>query len=66
MIVKGHSHDGNTELFDIVARVLHGDTLLPYLFIICQDYILRTLIDLIKENGFMLKKARSEDILQKL
>ena len=28
-------HDGDTEYFDIVAGVLQGDTLAPYLFIIC-------------------------------
>ena len=30
-----------------------------YLFIICLDYVLRTSIDKIKENGFKLKKKRS-------
>ena len=45
--------------FDIVAGVLQGDTLAPYLFIICQDYVIQTSIDLIKENGFTLKKAGS-------
>ena len=45
--------------FDIVAGVLQGDTLAPYLFIICLDYVLRTLIDNIRENGFMLTKKRS-------
>ena len=30
-----------------------------YLFIIYLDYVLRTLIDQIKQNGLMLKKARS-------
>ena len=36
-----------------------GDTLAPYLFIICLDYVLRTSIDRIKENGFELTKKRS-------
>ena len=35
--VKVRSLDGDTEYFDIVAGVLHGDTLAPYLFIICLD-----------------------------
>ena len=45
--------------FDIVAGVLQGDTLAPYLFIICLDYVLRTSINKIKENGFELTKKRS-------
>ena len=57
--VKVRSPDGDTEYFDIVAGVLQGDTLAPYLFIICQDYVLRTSIDKIKENGFELTKKRS-------
>ena len=56
--VKVRSPDGNTEYFDIVAGVLQGDTLVPYLFIICLDYVLRTSIDKIKENGFELTKKR--------
>ena len=36
-----------------------GDTLAPYQFIICRDYILQMSIDLMKENGFMLEKARN-------
>ena len=39
--------------------VLQGDTLALYLFIICLDYVLRTSIDKIKENGFELTKKRS-------
>ena len=31
----------------------------PYLFIICLDYVLRTSIDKMKENGFKLTKERS-------
>ena len=57
--VKVHSPDGDTDYFDIVAGVLKGDTLAPYLFIICLDYVLRTSIDKIKENGFRLTKERS-------
>ena len=34
------SPDGDTEFFDIVTGVLQGDTLVPYMFIIYQDYIL--------------------------
>ena len=52
--VKVRSPDGDTEYFDIVAGVLQGDKLAPYLFIICLDYVLRTSIDKIRENGFEL------------
>ena len=57
--VKVRSPDGDTEYFNIVAGVLQGDTLAPYLFIICLDYVLRTSIDKIRENGFKLTKKRS-------
>ena len=57
--VKVRSPDGDTEYFDIVAWVLQGDTLAPYLRIICLDYVLRTSIDKIRENGFELTKKRS-------
>ena len=57
--IKVWSPDGYTEYFDIVAGVLQGDMLAPYLFIICLDYILRTSIDKIRENGFELTKKRS-------
>ena len=56
---KARSPDGDTVYFDIVAGVLQGDTLAPYLFIICLDYVLRTSIDKIRENGFELTKKRS-------
>ena len=54
--VKVRSPDGDTDYFDIVAGVLQGDTLAPYLFIICLDYVLGTSIDLMKENSFKLAK----------
>ena len=57
--MKVRSPDGDTEYFDIVARVLQGDTLALYLFIICVDYVLRTWIDKIRENSFKLTKKRS-------
>ena len=58
-MMKVRSPDGDTDYFNIVAGVLQGDTLAPYLFIICLDYVLRTSIDKIKENGFELTKKRS-------
>ena len=58
--VKVGSPDGDTEYFDIVAGVLQGDTQAPYLFINCLDYVIRTSIDKIWENGFELTKKRSK------
>ena len=57
--VKVRSPEEDTDYFDIVAGVLQGDTLAPYLFIICLDYALRTSIDKMKDNGFKLTKERS-------
>ena len=59
MKIKVCSQDRDTDFFDIVAGVLQGDTEMPYLFIICLDYVYRTSGDLIKENDFTLKKPRS-------
>ena len=53
------SPDGDTTPFSISAGVLKGDTLAPFLFILCLDYVLRTSIDLHKELGFTLTKSRS-------
>ena len=63
--VKVRSPDGDTENFDIVAGILQGDILAPYLFIICLDYVLRTSIDKIKENGFELTKKKAKGTPQK-
>ena len=57
---KVRSPDGDADYFEIVAGVLQGDTIAPYLFIICLDYVLRTSIDKIRENGFELTKKRSK------
>ena len=59
MKVQVHSPDGNTDYFNIVTGVLQGDKLAPYPFIICLDYVLRTSIDIMKDNGFKLTKERS-------
>ena len=58
--VKVRSLDGDTDYFEIVAGVLQGDILAPCLSIICLDYMLRTSIDIMKENGFKLAKERSK------
>ena len=43
----------------LTLLLVQGDILVPYLFIICLDYVFQTSIDLMKENIFTLKKARS-------
>ena len=48
--VKVHFLDGDTDYFN---------TLAPYLFIICLDYVLRTSIDIMKVNSFKPAKERS-------
>ena len=57
--VNVRSPDGDIDYFHIVAGILQGDTLAPYLFTICLDYVLRTSINKIKENSFNLTKERS-------
>ena len=54
-----HSLDSDTNFFD--RGVLQGDKLAPYLFIVCLDYVLQMSKDLIKENGFTLKKKQEAD-----
>ena len=58
--VKVRSPNGDTDYFDIVAGVLQGDTLAPYLFIICVDYMFSTLINKIKENGSRWQRKEAE------
>ena len=55
--------DGITEIFDILAGVLQGDTLAPYLFIIVIGYIMTvTIDDDDSDSGFTLRPARSRRI----
>ena len=54
-----HSPDGDPGFFEIVVGILQGDILVPFLFIICQDYELR---DQTKENNFTLKRQEAVNI----
>ena len=61
------SPDGETELFEITAGVLQGDTLAPYLFIIVLDYAMRkALWDKEQELGFTLKPRQSRRHLKEV
>ncbi|KAJ8351146.1 hypothetical protein SKAU_G00226220 [Synaphobranchus kaupii] len=52
--------DGTSEEFDILAGVLQGDTLAPFLFIIVLDYALRQAIEgREKDLGFTITPRRS-------
>ena len=53
------SADGETPSFPILAGILQGDTLAPFLFIIVVDYVLRISVDSISEKGYMLHPRRS-------
>ena len=53
------SPDGDTDFFSVVAGVLQGDTLAPFLFILTLDYVLRTSVDKLNSFGFTLEKAKS-------
>lgn len=44
--------DSDTDFFEIVAGMLQGDILASYIIIIWLDYILRTSVDTINDNGF--------------
>ena len=57
--VKVRFPDRHTDYFNIVAGVLQGDTLAPYQYIICLDYVLKTSIDKMKDNGFKRAKEKS-------
>ncbi|CAH1257030.1 Hypp1771 [Branchiostoma lanceolatum] len=54
---KVRTPDGDTETFQILAGVLQGDTLAPFLFVVALDYALRCAIDGREEQlGFTLKR----------
>ena len=55
--------DGETKMFDIIAGVLQGDTLAPFIFAIVVDYIMRqTIGDEAESLGFKIERRRSRRI----
>ena len=53
------SPDGGTSFFDILAGVLQGDTLAPFLFVIYLDCVLRMSVEKCNDYGLTLEQARS-------
>ena len=53
------TNDGETPLFPILAGILQGDTLAPFLFIISADYVMRILVDTMSENSRPGRKRRA-------
>ena len=52
------THNRNTDFYDMISGVLHGDILATYLFILCLDYVLQMPMNLIRENCFTIKWAK--------
>ena len=64
---KVRTADGETETFQIMAGVLQGDTLAPFLFIVALDCALRRAIyGREEELGFTLQKRASRRIAAKM
>ena len=61
-----HLPNDNTDFFNIVVGVLHGNTFAPYLFIICPDYALWMSINLIKEKHIHIKKDNKQMISHRI
>jgi len=60
---KVRTPDGDTKPFQILAGVLQGDTLAPFLFIVALDYALRCAINGREEElGFTLTKRASRRV----
>ena len=57
-IARVKTEDGLTEAIAILAGVLQGDTLAPYLFIIVIDYAMRRTLEG-KDYGFTITKRKS-------
>ena len=58
-IAKVISQDGVTDFFEILAGVLQGDTLAPFLFVIVIDYVLRVTVEGHEHLGFTLHEGRA-------
>ena len=48
------SPDGDTRHFDITTCVLQGETIDPFLFIICLHFLLRKILDNAKYLGLTI------------
>ena len=54
---------GEMDTFNILAGVLQGDTLAPYLFVIIIDYVMRTAFLGRKDKlGLQLRKTKSRRV----
>ena len=56
--------DGSTKEFFTSTGILQGDTLVPYLFVIVVNYLLRQSIDTLKSKGIDImpsKTSREKD-----
>ena len=56
---KIQSPEEETKEFNILAGVLQGVTLAPYLFTIVLDYVMREATSKAENPGFTLRKRRS-------
>ena len=56
------SPGGDADFFNITVGVLQGDTLDPYIFIICLNYILRKALEINIELGFILSKIKKSPL----
>ena len=52
------SPDGDTDFFPILAGVLQGDTLVPFLFIVTLDYAMRKAMNNAEHLGFTLEQRQ--------
>ena len=52
------SPNGDTDFFNIVAGILQGEILAPYMFIVNQDYILQKINKSNKRKWFHIKRSR--------
>ena len=53
------SPNDDTTFFEIITGILQSDTLAPFLFIICLNYILKNSLDCNRELGFTISKSKS-------
>ena len=64
-IAKVISPDGMTDFFEILAGVLQGDTLAPFLFIVVVDYVLRVTVGEHDHLGLTLQVGRASRLPRK-